>query len=111
MSAQVIRLGTLRQRLKHQTFVDVPDGAGGVARHYVLVDSIWGRVESASTDFAIAEERARAGHAMRITVRAPTTIATGDRLLLGSRIFHVEAVSTADGWGRFARCRCREEQP
>ncbi len=111
MSAQVIRLGTLRQRLKHQTFVDVPDGAGGVARHFVLVDRIWGRVEAASTEFGIAEERARAGHVMRITVRGPTAIAPGDRLLLGSRVFHVEAVSNADSWGRFARCRCREEQP
>lgn len=111
MSAQVIRLGTLRQRLKHQTFVDVPDEAGGVARHFVLVDSIWGRVETLSTTFGIAEERATAGHVMRITVRAPTSISPGDRLLLGSRIFHVEAVSHADDWGRFARCRCREEQP
>ena len=111
MSAQIIRLGTLRQRLKHQTFVDVPDGAGGMARHFVNVNSIWARVETASTDFAIAEERPRAGHVMRITVRAPTPVTPGDRLLLGSRVFHVEAVNTFDGWGRFARCRCREEQP
>lgn len=111
MSAQIIRLGTLRHRLKHETVVDVPDGAGGVVRHFVMVASIWGRVETVSTDFAIAEERAQAGHLMRITVRAPTSIAPGDRLLLGSRIFHVQAVSDADGWGRFARCRCREEQP
>ncbi len=111
MNAQVIRLGTLRRRLVHQTLVDVPDGAGGVVRHFVEVDRLWGRLDAASAEYGIAEERARASHLWRITVRAPTAIAPGDRLLMSGRVFHVEAVGELDGWGRFARCRCREEQP
>ncbi|MGQ3675620.1 head-tail adaptor protein [Xanthobacter sp. TB0139] len=110
MSAQIIPLGTLRHRLTHQTSVDVPDGAGGNARHFITVDRIWGRVEAVSADFAIAEERPKARHLVRITVRGPTAITPGDRLLWGARLFHVEAVSSADGWGRFSRCQCREEQ-
>ncbi|MFS8039225.1 head-tail adaptor protein [Xanthobacter sp. AM11] len=104
-------IGALRHRLTHQTFVDLPDGAGGVARTFLAVDVLWGAVEPLSADFGIAGERAQASHLLRITVRAPHTVAPGDRLLLGARVFHVEAVSDADGRGRLSRIRCREEQP
>ncbi|WP_454915807.1 head-tail adaptor protein [Xanthobacter sediminis] len=104
-------VATLRHRLTHQTYVDLPDGAGGIARSFLAVDQLWGALESVSTEFGIGEERPRAAQVVRITVRAPNTIAPGDRLLLGARVFHVEAVSDPDGRGRFSRCRCREEQP
>lgn len=103
-------IGALRHRLTHQTFVDLPDGAGGVERTFLAVDVLWGAIESVSTDYGLAEERARASNLTRITVRAPNTVAPGDRLLQGARVFHVEAVSDADGRGRFSRIRCREEQ-
>lgn len=104
-------VASLRHRLTHQTCVDLPDGAGGIARTFLAVDQLWGALETLSTEFGLGEERPRAAHGVRITVRAPNTIAPGDRLLLGARVFHVEAVTDADGRGRFSRCRCREEQP
>lgn len=104
-------VAALRQRLTHQTYVDVPDGAGGVTRTFVAIGQVWGAVETLSSDFAVSEEQARAGHAVRVTLRQPHAVTVGDRLLLGARLLHVEAVSDADGRGRFARCRCREEQP
>lgn len=104
-------IGALRHRLTHQTYVDLPDGAGGVARTFLAVDVLWGAIESISTDYGLAGERARASTLARITVRAPNTVAPGDRLVHAGRIFHVEAVSDADGRGRLSRIRCREEQP
>lgn len=103
-------IGALRHRLTHQTPVDQPDGAGGVARAFLAVDVLWGAIESASADFGIGEERARASGLFRITVRAPNTVATGDRLVHAGRIFHVEQVTDPDGRGRLSRIRCREEQ-
>lgn len=103
--------GGLRHRLAHQTSVDLPDGAGGIARTFLTVDQLWGAIEPQSETFGIADERAEARHLLRITVRAPNTLQPGDRLVLGARIFHVEAVNDPDGRGRFSRCRCREEQP
>jgi head-tail adaptor len=107
----VSAIGALRQRLAHQTYVDLPDGAGGIARTFLTVDQLWGRVEMLADDFGVTAERPQAGHRARVTLRAPNTVAPGDRLLLGARIFHVEAVADPDGRGRLARCRCREEQP
>jgi len=107
----VSTIASLRHLLAHQTFVDLPDGAGGIERSFLSVDTLWGAVEPLSAEFGLAEERARATHLLRVTVRAPNTVAPGDRLLLGARIFHVEAVSDPDGRGRLTRCRCREEQP
>lgn len=104
-------VATLRHRLTHQTYVDLPDGVGGIARSFLTVDQLWGAIEPLSIEFGIGEERPRAAQLVRIMVRAPNTIAPGDRLLLGARVFQVEAVGDADGRGRFSRCRCREEQP
>lgn len=103
--------GDLRHRLTHQTFVDLPDGAGGIERTFLEMGQLWGSLDPVSAEFGVSEERARASHLVRITVRAPNTLAPGDRLLLGARIFHVEAVSDAEGRGRLSLCRCREEQP
>lgn len=104
-------VGGLRHRLAHQTYVDLPDGAGGVSRTFLTVDQLWGRIEPVSENFGIAQERAEARHLLRITVRAPNTLQPGDRLVAGARVFHVEGVSDPDGRGRFSLCRCREEQP
>ncbi len=104
-------VGGLRHRLAHQTYVDLPDGAGGVGRTFLTVDQLWGRIEYQSESFGITSERPEGRHLVRITVRAPNTLQPGDRLVAGARVFHVEAVSDPDGRGRFSRCRCREEQP
>lgn len=103
-------IGPLRHRLTHQTAVDLPDGAGGIARTFLSVDVLWAAIELLSADYGIAAERAQASQLVRITVRAPNTVAPGDRLLHGARVFHVEHVADADGRGRFHRIRCREEQ-
>lgn len=103
-------IGPLRHRLTHQTALDVPDGAGGITRAFVAVDVLWGAIESVSADFGVGEERSRAAGQVRITVRAPHTIAPGDRMLHAGRTFHVEHLADADGRGRFHRIRCREEQ-
>ena len=102
--------GALRHRLAHQTAVDLPDGAGGIARTFLTVDMLWGAVEPLSAEFGIAEERPRASQLVRVTVRAPHTVAPGDRLLHAGRVLHVEAITDADGRGRLNRIRCREEQ-
>lgn len=102
--------GGLRHRLAHQTYVDLPDGAGGISRSFITVDQLWGAIEPSGSDFGLAEERPRAAAQLRITVRAPNTLAVGDRLVLGARIFHVEGLSDPDGRGSLTRCRCREEQ-
>lgn len=103
-------IGALRHRLAHHTPVDLSDGAGGITRTFVVVDLLWGAIESVSADFGLAEDRPRASGLFRITVRAPNTVSTGDRLVHAGRIFHVEQVSDPDGRGRLSRIRCREEQ-
>lgn len=103
-------IGALRHRITHHAPVDVEDGAGGVIRTFIAVDVLWGAIERLSTDYGVSEERARAASLVRVTVRAPNTIATGDRLVHAGRAFLVEQVADADGRGRFLHVRCREEQ-
>lgn len=102
--------GALRHPFQHETAVTLPDGAGGVARTWFTVDRLWGAIEPLSDGAALAEERPIAMLAHRVTVRAPNTLAPGDRLVLGPRILLVQSVADPDGRGRFSRCRCLEEQ-
>nr|WP_245404778.1 phage head closure protein [Ancylobacter gelatini] len=94
----------------HETPVETPDGQGGVTRAFVAVDALWGAVETQARPDVTAD-RAGATLTHSITVRAPATVAPGDRLRLGARRFEVEAVSDPEGRGRRLLCRCREETP
>lgn len=103
-------VGALRHRFTHQTSVTLPDGVGGLAAIYLTLDQLWGALETLSTEPAASEDSRLALLVHRVTLRAPNTVAPGDRLLLRNRVFAVEAVHDPDGRGRFTRCRCREEQ-
>lgn len=103
-------IGALRHRLTHQTPLEVPDGAGGISRSFISVDVLWGAVEEVSTAYGLGEDRPRAARVLRVTVRAPNTIAAGDRLIHAGRVLAVESIADADGRGRFHRIRCSEEQ-
>ncbi len=103
-------IGNLRHRLVHETPVEVPDGMGGVTRHFLAVDSLWGAIETRGVAAEIAD-RPGAVLAHTLTVRAPATVQPGDRLRLRARRFLVEAVSDPEGRGRRLVCDCREETP
>ncbi|TCT07627.1 head-tail adaptor protein [Aquabacter spiritensis] len=100
----------LRHPLQHQTAVTLPDGMGGLERTWLTVDRLWGEMTPLSADPGPAQERPIATLGWRVSVRAPNTLAPGDRLVLGTRIFLVQAVTDPDGRGRISRCRCLEEQ-
>lgn len=109
MSAPAI--GALRHRIDHQTAVEAPDAMGGVARTFITVDRLWGSIETHAASGALMEERRFGLATVRVTVRAPNTIAAGDLLLAGARRLAVEATSDPDGRSRFTWVHCREEQP
>lgn len=104
-------IGALRHRIDHQTAVDVPDALGGVTRTFVTVDRLWGSIETVAAAGTLADERRFGLANVRVTVRAPNTIAAGDLLLAGARRLGVEATSDPDGRSRFTLVHCREEQP
>lgn len=103
-------IGSMRHRLVHETPVEMPDGMGGVTRSFIAVDALWGAVETIAAASEIAD-RPGAVLTHKVTVRAPATVQTGDRLRLGARRFLVEAVSDPEGRGRRLLCDCREETP
>lgn len=110
MSAVEPVLGALRHRLTHETPVELPDGAGGVTRTFLAVDVLWAAIRTDTASGEIAD-RPGAVLAHRVTVRAPATVAEGDRFRLGARVLSIEAVSDPDNRGRFLVCQCREERP
>lgn len=103
-------IGVMRHRLVHETPVDLPDGMGGVSRSFLAVDALWGAIETSAVPGEFAD-RPGAVLTYKVTVRAPAIVEPGDRLRLGARLFHVEAVSDPEGRGRRLLCQCREEAP
>ncbi|GGF53139.1 hypothetical protein GCM10007301_10760 [Azorhizobium oxalatiphilum] len=102
-------IGALRHRVDHLAPVETPDGAGGSTISFVTVDRLWAALEESAAG-AVSEERRIALAGVRVTVRAPNTIAAGHQLRLGTRQLEVEATSDPDGRGRFTRVHCREER-
>ncbi|MGU3492742.1 head-tail adaptor protein [Xanthobacteraceae bacterium A53D] len=103
-------IGALRHRVDHLAPVETPDGIGGVSVQFLTVDRLWAGLEESATG-AFSEERRFGLATVRVTVRAPNTIASGHVLRLGTRRLAVEATSDPDGRGRFTLVHCREERP
>ncbi|MEM6618561.1 MAG: head-tail adaptor protein [Pseudomonadota bacterium] len=92
----------------------VADGAGGFSETWVLRGNLWGDVvvRGVSEADAAAGEFSRVRY--RITLRGaqegdPARPRVGDRLVSGSRIFDVEAVTEKDATGRYLVAWAREE--
>ena len=104
----------LNRALTLETPVRTPDGAGGFARGWQPLGTIWAEVVART-----GREREGDGGQMsltgyRITVRAApvghTTRPRPDqRFREGSRVFRITAVAETDPRGRFLTCFAEEE--
>ena len=94
-------IGAMRHRLVLETPVDTPDGAGGAARAWTTVATVWaglrpfGASERVDAD---AEEHA-ATH--RVLVRWRDDVTAKDRFRLGAHIFEIRALADPDERRRF----------
>ncbi|MDQ0317835.1 phage head closure protein [Amorphus orientalis] len=90
MSANV-PIGALDRRIVIEAPTSTPDGAGGVTVTWTPLATVWARVETLS-----AAERVRAGRpdgiaTHRVTIRALSGIASGQRILVDGRVLTVRA--------------------
>ena len=109
MTAAVVNIGDLNRRLVLQAPGDSDDGAGGFARTYDVVATLWGQVipQSAQTD----DNAGGLGATLRfrIVLRARDDISTQHRLLDGAHIYRVVAARlSADR--RFTEIDAEERQ-
>lgn len=107
------RRPALSRRLVLEEAVAVPDGAGGVARHWQAVGTLWAEMvaRTGREDFVAAEVRPRV--TWRITVRgaphgSPSRPRPDQRLREGERLFAIRTVAEADPGGRYLEILAEE---
>ncbi len=93
--------GTLRRRLALQAPVETPDGAGGVARGYETVATLWAEVTPASARESVEAGKLGQTITHRIALRFSADITPQHRLRDGARIFRIVSLRDRAGRKRF----------
>lgn len=92
------------------------DGMGGYRLVWREVGVVWAEMKNGSGRERFGEVGPESVVGWRITVRGaragdPRRPAAGQRLKLGARSFHIEAVAERDPAGRWLVCFAKEEEP
>ena len=114
MTAVAPRLPRLARRLTLEAPVLAPDGAGGFARGWSALGTLFAEVERGAARVTAQPGGGESRRSLRITVRgaapgAPSRPQPGQRFREGARLYPISAVSEADAQGRFLLCLAHEE--
>lgn len=106
----------LNRLLVLEQLVRTADGAGGFAKTWSPVGSLWAEILPGAGRDAGGEEVTLASVPYRITVRgatqgSPRRPLPEQRLREGSRVFNILAVTERDPQGHYLVCFAREEEP
>ena len=109
-------LPQLNRALTLEGPVTVPDGAGGYAKSWTVLGTLWAEIAAGSGRDTAGEDVTLSTVPYRITVRAapvgaPSRPIPEQRLREGTRVFHILAVTERDADARFLTCFAREEEP
>lgn len=91
-----VSIGAMRHRLVLQAPVEIADLAGGVARSWSTLASIWAAIEPVSTSPAIVGDAPSGLVTHRITIRWRADVVAGQRLTKAARTFMVRTVTDPD---------------
>lgn len=100
--------GLLRHRLVLEVPVETDDGAGGVARSYNAVATVWAALTPLSERESVSAEELGANLTHRITIRAGVSVTTRHRFTLGTRVFRIVTLRDPDESGRFVEILAEE---
>ena len=100
--------GELRHRLVLEAPVETPDGAGGVARSYSSVATLWARLTPVGARSEVVGDDPGATLTHRIVIRSRPDLTTRHRLRDGARLFRIVALRDEDGSGRYTEISAEE---
>ena len=81
--------GELNRRLVLEAPVESPDGAGGVARAYAAVMTLWASVEPVSARSTVVADAAGATVTHRIVIRRRAAVTVRHRFVEGSTVYRI----------------------
>jgi SPP1 family predicted phage head-tail adaptor len=101
-------IGELRRRVRIEAPVDAPDGAGGRARSWITVATVFAAIRPVRSRDGLADGRSAGIVTHEITIRRRDVRRA--RLVEGTVRYRVLAVEDTDPARRFVTCLCEEEQ-
>ncbi|MBI3433533.1 MAG: phage head closure protein [Proteobacteria bacterium] len=99
--------GQLNRRLILEEPLETPDGAGGVARAYGALTTLWAQVTPLAARGEFAADAFGASITHRITIRARDDVTTRHRLREGTRIYRIAGLNLS-GDRRFLEIHAQE---
>jgi SPP1 family predicted phage head-tail adaptor len=104
----MMNISELRHRLVLEQPVETPDGAGGVARSYASVTTLWASVTPVTAHAETAADALGAEVTHNIIIRFRADVTTHHRLREDTLIFRIVALRDQDGSGRFLEIDAQE---
>ncbi len=101
-------IGDLRQRVTLEAPSDSADDAGGFARGFIPLATLWARVSAQQGDAAFVEERREQTVTHLVTIRWRADVTNDMRFTMGATVLTILAAYDSDGARRFLTCRCRQ---
>ncbi|MDE1173861.1 MAG: phage head closure protein [Parvibaculaceae bacterium] len=94
------RIGPLRERVTIEQASMVFDDAGGHTLSWTPIATVWAQVENRSGSEVVVGERIESRGTRRVRIRRRTNIGPGMRLVWGSKVLDIRAVTdSASGAG------------
>ncbi len=111
-----MKLPELNRALTLEGPMTVADDAGGYAKSWMILGTLWAEILPGSGRDTAGEDVVLSTVPYRITVRAapfgaPSRPVPEQRLREGARVFRILAVTERDGDARHLVCFAREEEP
>ena len=101
--------GTLNRRLTLEAPVETPDGAGGVARDYAAMATLWAEVTPIAARDNVVAAGLGATITHRIVIRVGPDITTRHRFRDGARVFRIATIRERNK--RFLEIHAEERTP
>lgn len=108
MAVLFIDPGQLRTELVLESCAVQADGLGGFSEAWSAVATLFAKVEPVSATSIFGADQTLETTTHRITMRHRAGVASGMRLVKGTRIFEIVTVHDPDESGRYLVCRTRE---
>lgn len=103
-----IEPGLLRTELALEMCTPAPDGHGGFSENWTETAMLFARIEPISATSVFGADQTLEAVTHRITFRRRDGVASGMRLVKGTRIFEIVTVHDPDESGRYLVCKTRE---
>lgn len=101
-------IGAMRHRLVLETPLDTPDGAGGAARVWDTVATVWAGLRPISAGERVDADAEEHAVTHRVLIRWRDDVTAGDRFRLGARIFEIRALADPEERQRFLQIDVEE---